>query len=73
MKIMVFDKYGWPVETFKRRPPTNVIRYLLHGRRIGFYSPHTALTKWACPSCGSYWAAEQESPVDTGRAQADSV
>jgi hypothetical protein len=24
------DKYGWPVERFKGRPITNIIRILLH-------------------------------------------
>lgn len=34
MKLYFLDSMGWPVETFARRPITNLIRLLLHTRKI---------------------------------------
>jgi hypothetical protein len=34
MKLIPLDKYGWPVERFRKRPITNAIRLMLHTRRI---------------------------------------
>ena len=33
-KWILCDKHGWPVEKIIGRPITNLIRCLLHGRRI---------------------------------------
>ena len=34
MKLVPLDKYGWPVERFRKRPITNAIRLLVHTRKI---------------------------------------
>lgn len=32
--LMICDRLGWPVTTFRNRPITNLIRYVLHGRKL---------------------------------------
>ena len=32
--MLCLDKYGWPVTRFKGRPVTNLIRKLIHTRKI---------------------------------------
>lgn len=32
--LVILEKNGWPVETFRGRPVMNLIRYILHGRKI---------------------------------------
>lgn len=34
MKFMIADKHGFPVEKIKGRWFTNIIRLLIHGRRL---------------------------------------
>jgi hypothetical protein len=38
-KLRCLDKYGWPVETFKGRPILNLLRRLIHTRRIARWTP----------------------------------
>lgn len=41
-KLMVLDRYGWPVERIKGRPIRNLLRMLIHGRRIARWPSQTA-------------------------------
>ena len=39
------DKYGWPVECFKGRWVLNILRLIVHTRRIS----------WRCKNIERYW------------------
>ena len=57
--LLICDKYGWPVEQIKGRPITNLIRLLLHGRKLRRWKPGPTTTD-TNDCCGQQQDAEDK-------------
>ena len=50
--LLICDKYDWPVERIRGRPITNLIRLLLHGRKLRRWKPGPTQTDTDSCRCG---------------------